>query len=158
MTDFANTLTTLLKEDLGELQSLETAIADERSAIQVNDLDKLAQSTELKNQLLDRLRERAKKKVHVLVKMGYRPDQGKPSEFLRRAALEPELQNLWQKAQDQLKHCQERNAVNGQVLNHLLNRVSRLSDIVRGVQDKQKLYGDSGREQAVNHKSILASA
>ena len=72
--------------------------------------------------------------------------------------MDGELLALWKSAQDQLKKCQERNTINGQVLNHLLNRVSRLSDIVRGVQDKQKLYGNSGREQAVSHSNVLASA
>ena len=150
-------LETLLGSDLQSLQQLNRALAREHQALEHNSADDLSALSEEKNRLLETLRQSARRKVHLLVEMGFRPNQGVPSQFLRENGASDALLGLWQKAQTGLEICQRKNAVNGRIINHMQRRLSRMADILRGNDRSQRLYGSAGETQNLNHNSVLAS-
>lgn len=89
--------------------------------------------------------------------MGFRPDSGEPSRFIRSAGLN-DLHTLWQQAETKLRECQALNENNGRIINHLQKRLARLTDIFRGASGQQKLYGAKGQQTTVSNRTVLASA
>lgn len=89
--------------------------------------------------------------------MGYRPESGEPSRFIRSAGFS-DLFELWQEADQKLRTCQTLNQTNGRVISHLQKRLSRLTDIFRGATGQQKLYGAQGQQTTVSSSTVLASA
>ncbi len=150
-------LKSLLEQDIDQLTTLSDLLEQEKSLLGGTDVKSLASVTQEKNQYLDQIRERAKVKIRLLVAVGFRPDQGEPSRFLRSAGMN-ELVSLWQQASDQLTHCQALNQANSRVISHLQKRLARLTEIFRGATGQDKLYGAKGQEEAVSHSNVLASA
>lgn len=152
-----NELKQLLGDDLKSLHELLQVLIAEKEALKASDVKAIDPFTQQKNELLDQIRSRAKQKIHALVGMGYRPETGNPSQFIRSAGL-PELTALWSAAETELKACQELNSVNNRIVGHLQQRLSRLTDIFRGSASQAKLYGASGQQTSLGHRNILASA
>ncbi len=147
----------LLAEDIRQLETLADVLNQEKACLSSSDVRQLESLTCEKNRLLEQIRDSAKRKIRLLVNMGFRPDSGEPSRFIRSAGL-PDLLELWEDADRRLRSCQEMNQTNGIVISHLQKRLSRLTDIFRGVAGHQKLYGAQGEQKAVSHSTILASA
>ncbi len=158
-TTFA-TLDQLLREDEANLARLAGVLDEEHTALADNDMETLERATSEKNDLLSALRERARKKIHLLAQLGYRPDSGQAaSTFLReKAGADSSIMERWHSAQKQLSECQHRNAVNGRILGHLQRRLSRISDIIRGADQKQSLYGSAGESRSLTDSHVFASA
>lgn len=150
-------LKTLLEEDIRQLDELADLLLQEKSVLSSPDIQPLQAITTLKNGLLEGVRERAKKKVHLLVNLGYTPKSGEPSRFIRAGGMSS-LYQLWKEAENRLRHCQTINQNNGRVLGHLQQRLTRLTDIFRGASGQQKLYGAKGQQTNVSSSNILASA
>ena len=151
-------LKALLRKDEANLDQLLTVLESEHEALAGNDMTALENATAQKDEILQAIRERAKRKIRLLVELGYRPDSGQaPSLFLKQISDDDDLIERWKRAQDQLEHCQQKNAVNGRILGHLQRRVTRISDIIRGADRNQSLYGSGGQAQSVNHSHVLAS-
>ena len=150
-------LKTLLSEDIRQLEALADALQREKQVLSSPDITPLQQITEQKNALLGNIRERARLKIRLLVSMGYRPDSGEPSRFIRAGGME-ELYTLWKAADQKLRECQTVNQNNGRVVGHLQKRLTRLTDIFRGASAQQKLYGAQGQQTSVSSRTILASA
>lgn len=89
--------------------------------------------------------------------MGFRPESGDPSRFIRSAGLN-DLYALWQEADTKLRECHMLNENNGRIINHLQKRLTRLTDIFRGASGQQKLYGAKGQHTTVSNRTVLASA
>ena len=147
----------LLNQDIRQLDSLVGVLEQEKSLLSDSDVKALQSVTQEKNLHLDQIRQRAKAKIRLLVAMGFRPDQGEPSRFIRSAGL-TDVAALWESADKQLKHCQSLNQQNGKVISHLQKRLSKLTEIFRGATGQEKLYGAKGQEESVSHRGILASA
>jgi len=147
----------LLSQDVRQLETLADILQQEKACLSTSDVHKLEALTGEKNALLGEIRERAKLKIRLLVAMGFRPESGAPSRFILSAGLS-DVHSLWEDADKRLKACQELNSTNGRVISHLQKRLSRLTDIFRGVSGHQKLYGAQGEQKAVSHSTILASA
>lgn len=147
----------LLAEDLKDLDEMIQVLTDEKTSLKGSDMTQVEPLTQRKNVLLEQVRARAKRKIHVLVDMGYRPDLGEPSVFIR-AAGQAELTRLWSAADTRLKTCQQLNSVNGRIVGHLQRRLGRLTDIFRGTSGQAKLYGASGEQTSLGSRTILASA
>ncbi|MGK0526280.1 MAG: flagella synthesis protein FlgN, partial [Pseudomonadales bacterium] len=113
--------------------------------------------TRQKNAALEEIRMRAKQKIRLLVAMGFRPDSGEPSRFIRSAGLN-DLYALWHEADTKLRECHLLNEDNGRIINHLQKRLTRLTDILRGASNQQKLYGAKGQQTTVSSRTVLASA
>lgn len=157
MTASVDELKRLLHQDLASLDSLRAVLQEEREALGANNMSGLEELLARKNELIDHLRETARQKVRHLVAVGFNPSSGSPSAFLKSLA-DLELETLWRDAHQAMSACQSVNNVNGQVVNHLQKRAGRLSEIIRGVNPNQKLYGAAGREESMGHKSVLANA
>ena len=152
-------LKSLLKRDLANLDQLEKTLETEHEALSRNDMEHLDQAREQKDELLKAIRERAKRKIHILVNMGYRPDSGRAaSAFLREETGDEGLITAWQEAQKKLEACQRRNAVNGRIINHMQRRLTRISDIIRGSNPNQSLYGSGGETRSLNASNVLTTA
>lgn len=147
----------LLSEDVRQLETLRGILEQEKALLSSSDVKSLASVTKEKDHHLSQIRERAKVKIRLLVAMGFRPDQGEPSRFLRSAGLD-EATELWDEASSGLKQCQALNQTNGRIISHLQKRLAKLTEIFRGATGQEKLYGAKGQEEAVSHSSILASA
>ncbi|MFC4258953.1 flagella synthesis protein FlgN [Marinobacter lacisalsi] len=147
----------LLDQDLDQLQQLRTLLGEEKTLLANADVRSIEPLTETKNTLLSAVRDRARQKVHLLVEMGFRPDQGHPSRFIRSAGL-TELYQRWESAQATLAECHALNQQNSKVVSHLQARLAKLTDIFRGSSGQQKLYGASGQQTSVGQRNILASA
>lgn len=150
-------LKTLLNQDLSLLTDLTALLEQEQGALGENDMATLEALVSTKHGILDRIRDNAKEKIRHLVTAGFKPTSGVPSTFLQGLGDE-DLSTLWQDVHQAMAQCQGANSINGQIITHLQKRTGRLSEIIRGVNPNQKLYGAGGREEAVSHKSVLASA
>ncbi|MGM0769889.1 MAG: flagella synthesis protein FlgN [Pseudomonadota bacterium] len=150
-------LNNLLSQDIRQLQTLADLLEQEKSCLASSDMRALETITAEKNAVLEQVRARAKQKIHHLVAIGYRPESGAPSRFIRSAGL-TELAELWAQANERLTFCQELNRNNGRVISHLQKRLTRLTDIFRGASSQQKLYGAHGEQTGVSNRTILASA
>ncbi|MDO6442181.1 MULTISPECIES: flagella synthesis protein FlgN [unclassified Marinobacter] len=150
-------LKNLLSLDIHQLDSLVDVLQKEKSCLSGSDAKALETLTREKNALLGEIRERAKQKIRTLVAMGFRPDSGEPSRFIRSAGLD-DLYTLWQKADEKLRECHTLNQNNGRIINHLQKRLTRLTDIFRGASGQQKLYGAKGQQTTVSSRTVLASA
>lgn len=150
-------LQALLDQDLDQLLQLRTLLEEEKGLLAEADVRSIEPLTEKKNALLTTIRERARQKVHLLVEMGFRPDQGHPSRFIRSAGL-TDLHKSWESAQAALAECHTLNQQNSKVVSHLQARLAKLTDIFRGSSGQQKLYGASGQQTSVGQRNILASA
>lgn len=150
-------LKNLLEQDVQQLRTLKDILQKEKASLSSSDISELQTLTADKNRLLGDIRERAKQKIRTLVAMGYRPDSGEPSRFIRSAGMS-ELFALWQQADAQLRDCQSLNQSNGRVVSHLQKRLARLTDIFRGAAGQQKLYGAKGEHTTVSTRTVLASA
>ena len=147
----------LLNQDICQLASLKDVLEQERTLLSGPDVKSLASVTQVKNHHLNQIRERAKVKIRLLVAIGFRPDQGEPSRFLKSAGLDDAVA-LWKDASESLAQCQTLNQTNGRVISHLQKRLSKLTEIFRGATGQDKLYGAKGQEEAVSHSNVLASA
>lgn len=147
----------LLSQDIDQLQTLKEILVREKALLSQSDVKELAAVTQDKNNHLGQIRERAKVKIRLLVAMGFSPDKGEPSRFLKSAGM-TDLVELWSQASSVLEDCQALNRTNGRIISHLQKRLSKLTEIFRGVSGQDKLYGAKGQEEAVTHSSILASA
>lgn len=152
-----DTLKNLLQEDIRQLDELAALLKNERQKLSESDASALEALTQDKNALLQQIRERAKQKIHLLVQMGFRPDSGQPSQFIKASGM-ADLIEHWSQAEQRLQECHKLNRVNGRVLGNLQKRLSRLSDIFRGTTGHQKLYGATGQQTAVSQSTVLASA
>lgn len=150
-------LKTLLSQDISQLETLADVLGKEKTCLANSDLRQLDALTREKNDLLGAVRERAKQKIRTLVQMGYRPESGEPSRFIRSAGFS-DLFELWQEADQKLRTCQTLNQTNGRVISHLQKRLSRLTDIFCGATGQQKLYGAQGQQTTVSSSTVLASA
>lgn len=151
-------LKSLLRKDEANLEQLLAILETEHRALASNDMTTLENATNEKDELLKAIRERAKRKIRLLTQLGYRPDSVEsPSLFLERISGDASLMERWRRAQKQLEHCQHRNAVNGRILGHLQRRITRISDIIRGADRNQSLYGSAGETQSLNHSQVLTS-
>lgn len=150
-------LKNLLNDDIRQLEELAALLKTEKQKLSESDVRSLEALTNEKNALLQSVRERARQKIHLLVEIGYRPDQGNPSRFIQSSGL-LELIEPWSTAETRLKECHKLNAINSRVVGNLQKRLARLSDIFRGTSGQQKLYGASGQQTSVNQRTILASA
>lgn len=150
-------LQALLDQDLEQLHQLKTLLEEEKTLLADADVRAIQPLTERKNTLLSAIRDRARQKVHLLVEMGFRPDHGHPSRFIRSAGM-TELYERWESAQAALADCHALNQQNSKVVSHLQARLAKLTDIFRGSSSQQKLYGASGQQTSVGHRNILASA
>lgn len=150
-------LKNLLSQDISQLDTLADILDREKACLASSDLQALNALTKEKNDLLSAIRERARQKIRTLVQMGYRPESGEPSRFIRSAGLS-DLDQLWQDADRKLRACQTLNQTNGRVISHLQKRLSRLTDIFRGSTSQPKLYGAHGEQTTVSSRTVLASA
>lgn len=150
-------LLALLNTDLEQLRQLKDLLEKENALLGHADVRGIEPLTAEKNTLLGEIRERARQKVHLLVEMGYRPDQGHPSRFIRSAGL-TELHQSWENAQAALAECHNLNQQNSKIVSHLQTRLTRLTDIFRGSSGQQKLYGATGQQTSVGQRNMLASA
>ncbi|SFM25192.1 flagella synthesis protein FlgN [Marinobacter zhejiangensis] len=152
-----DTLKNLLNEDIRQLDELAELLKLEKQKLAESDVQSLEALTAKKNALLQMVRERAKQKIHALVDMGFRPDNGQPTQFIQSSGL-ADLIESWSSAEQRLRECKRLNQVNERVVGNLQKRLARLSDIFRGTTGHQKLYGASGHQTTVTQTTVLASA
>lgn len=147
----------VLVQDIQQLERLADVLNREKDELKSAGIPALERLTEEKNEILKTVRERARRKIHLLVEMGFQPKNSNPSQFIRAAGLD-ELAQLWSDAQARLRDCHNLNSVNGRIIGNLQQRLGRLTELFRGAGDQAKLYGASGQSASLGGRNVLASA
>lgn len=146
----------LLGQDIRQLEHLMGVLEREKGELKSSSVPALENLTREKNETLNGVRERARRKVHLLVEMGFQPNSGDPSQFIRAAGLD-ELTRLWAEAEARLRDCHALNSVNGRIIGNLQQRLGRLTELFRGAGDQAKLYGASGESRSLGHTNEVGS-
>ncbi|PIE43336.1 MAG: hypothetical protein CSA50_05520 [Gammaproteobacteria bacterium] len=156
MTIALKTLFDFLDSDLNDLPHLEHALNEERLALQERNLSLLEQSQLLKQQVLQRLEQRTRAKSDYLAK-ACAPN---PPTFatLVRVSSNAELKAKWQLVQTLLNQCKQANSVNGKIISHSQQRVTKIMEIVRGQSRQSSLYGSQGKREILPSGCMLAKA
>src|SRR5690554_1686045 len=105
----------LFESDLRQLAGLKQLLEEEAELLRHSDVRALEPLTRGKNEILEQVRARAKSKVRLLVSIGYRPELGDPSRFIRSAGLTG-LADTWTEANRKLAECQALNSQNQRIV------------------------------------------
>jgi flagella synthesis protein FlgN len=147
----------LLEKDLLDLEQLEKTLTEESKALSERKSDAISAYAELKSNLVDQIRQRAKAKARLLATSGAEIHPGEVRKGIEQFN-DPELCELWDTSLERLKQCKEQNLVNGLVIQRSKQRTEKLMDLVRGKPQKQNLYGAQGSSQSISGSNRIAEA
>jgi len=152
-----NELKALLRQDLADLDLLNTRLTEETEALKQRDAGSIKSLASAKSQLVNTIETRAKAKAKILghPEIGVRPGQVSAGVA---QLLDTELTELWQTSLENLENCQSINKVNGLVITRSLQRTQKIINIVRGQSTAPKLYGNQGNEVAYSGSQGIAKA
>ncbi|PID42351.1 MAG: hypothetical protein CSA52_03800 [Gammaproteobacteria bacterium] len=157
MTIALKTLIDFLDSDLNDLTRLEEVLNKERHALQERDLPQIEQSQQLKQELLQCLEQRARSKSTYLAKE-CAPKAPPTFSMLVKVSSNAELKSKWQLVQSLLNQCKQANSVNGKIISHSQQRVTRIMEIIRGQSRQSSLYGARGKKETMSGSCVLARA
>lgn len=158
MSDVIDNLKHLLKQDIQDLDTLQQILSAEKTALKSRDSDKIQHITQNKSSLVQQIETRAKQKAKLLASSGLGVKPGKVTETLESFG-DRELTELWKQSVQELKTCKDKNAVNGSVISHTLQRTAKLMSIIRGQGNKPDLYGQKGKTSSMSGgRHILGKA
>lgn len=147
----------LLEKDLADLQQLDQTLQEESKALSERDAQNISAFAELKSNLVDQIRQRAKAKARLLATSGAEIHPGQVRQGIDQFN-DPDLCRLWDESLDRLQHCKEQNLVNGLVIQRSKQRTEHLMDLVRGKPKKQNLYGQRGSSESLTSSNRIAEA
>ncbi len=130
----------LLAKQYAQLQSLEKIIADEKNILQQHQPDKLVQVSEQKNQLLIVIQHLDQK-----ISVNQQFAQDKAANLLTQELAD--IESL-------LKHCQQQNQVNGQIISQSQLAVERMKTTLLESHNKTAITYDSKGKKSGGLSSI----
>ncbi len=155
--------TTALSSSMGQaielLESLNTLLIAERTALKERDTANIQTVLEQKTSLLKQLEENATARSQLLVSNGFDGDETGMNNYLASLpANAASLNQQWQLLKDQLQACKEANQINGAIVHRSKSQIETLLNILRGQSGQQKIYDDAGKSSAVGGGHSLAKA
>jgi flagella synthesis protein FlgN len=153
----SDSLIKLLEQDLLDLAKLQKFLTLESIALRDRLSDKIQFCADTKSNLLNQIKARAQTKAKLMASAGVGIEAGKVKQGIDALGSE-KLSDLWEDSLLQLKTCQEKNQVNGLVIQRSKLRNQKLMDIIRGQSQAPKLYGNQGSEKAYGGANSIAKA
>lgn len=146
----ADALETVIREALDSARQLEATLADERTALEDRDAEKLNEAGNRKQQDLVRLERLDGQRRHLLTEYGYPEHEGGVETVLSACPDGHPLALMWQELAEIAGRCRDTNATNGAIVHLRRRQVARALDVLRGVPDETaSVYaadGSSGRK------------
>jgi flagella synthesis protein FlgN len=157
MSQFADQLKTLLKQDISDLNNLTSLLELEKETLKTRNSSEIESIAKQKSTVVQTLEARSKLKARSIARsgLGIRPGQVEKS---LSALDDAELLQLWQSSQKKLAHCKDRNQVNGGIIAQSLQRTNRLMTIIRGQHNAPNLYGQQGKAKSYTDSHKIGSA
>ena len=154
---FTEQLTTLLQQDLNDLELLKKTLAKEKEALKSRDHTEISDLTKAKTSLVLKIESRSKAKFKLLKAVGIDPIKEDASKKL--AKLEDKnLLILWSAVKQLTQECKDSNQVNGTVIQRSLQRTNHIMNIMRGQNQKKGLYGAKGTQDNLGGSHRIAKA
>jgi len=141
------------------LESLNTLLMVERTALKDRDTANIKSLLEQKTGLLKELEANATQRSQLLTQSGFNGDEQGMNAYLESLpATASALINQWQILKDKLLSCKEANQINGSIVNRSRAQVESLLNIMRGQSGTQKIYTGAGKSSLVGGGHSLAKA
>jgi len=133
----------------------------ERNALSNQSAKELENTAFEKKLLADIIDKQTKECSQRLEQEGYGQGPQSISTFIQQATAEDaqqELSTLWQSLQENLGHCQDKNRLNGRVLESSQKRIKQAIDILHGQTPDGELYGRAGKTVSDSKAHTLSRA
>lgn len=147
----------LVEQDLTDLQKLQKFLELEAIALRERLSDKIQFCADTKSKLITQIKTRAQTKAKLMASAGVGIEAGKVKAGVDSLGSK-KLSHLWEESLLKLEQCQQRNQVNGLVIQRSKLRNQKLMDIIRGQTQAPKLYGQQGSEKAYGGVNSIAKA
>lgn len=147
----------LLDKDINDLEQLDATLDKEAEALRTRDSEQINQLAKLKASLVKQVEDRARAKVKLITASGAPIKAGQVKQGID-ALGDQALSERWQLSLDRLADCQQKNQVNGLVIQRSKQRNETIMDMIRGKHQKPKLYGQKGSEQRYASSNRIAKA
>jgi len=155
--DFTDKLKQLLKKDIVDLEQLKLLLNSEKETLKTRNSSKIETIAQHKSQKVKQLELRAKLKAKLIASSGLEIKPGEVETTLN-SLSDDELLSLWHQSRKMLQECKDSNLVNGNILNHSLQRTNKLMMIIRGQNKSQNLYGQEGKESCYSGSHRIGKA
>lgn len=139
----------VIDQEIVAMQSLSQLLDEEQQVLVDNESEKLEAITPNKNQLLTTVFELEKKRSELLLKTGYSNDADGMRQFLATITGSQSLENAWQNLLDISNKAQEKNRINGQLINRHLSKNQAALNILHSGSGHQagSMYGADGQSK-----------
>lgn len=139
-------------------EALESALQDERAALEANDADALGTATSAKHEPVSRLAALERERATVARAAGFDPGPGAMDALLGWCDLEAALADEWRRFLDVARHCERLNTTNGAIIRLRRQQVMAGLAILRGGDVSPETYAASGVEAGSLGGRALAQA
>ncbi len=136
----------LIDSDIYNAQQLEQLLTQEKNALAKRDSKTIKQVVEAKKPLLQSLEKNALSRNQILRAMSLTES---PDDW-RKLVATMKLEKSWTQLENQLKRCQQLNAVNELVISRSKQSVGHVLNILRGNLGKPNLYNQTGNTNNQN--------
>jgi len=141
------------------LESLNTLLMVERTALKDRDTTNIKSVLEQKTGLLKELETNATQRSQLLAQSGFDGDEQGMNAYLETLPVTASaLINQWHVLKDKLLSCKEANQINGSIVNRSRAQVESLLNIMRGQSGEQKIYTGAGKSRVVSGGHSLGKA
>jgi flagellar biosynthesis protein FlgN len=148
-------LQTTFQKDLPLTVKLLQLLKQERTALEDRDYENLQALLKDKNTIIATLKKHADSRTHALQSAGL-PDEETTLNHAEKEA--PIVAKAWRQLAKQWDECQHLNSVNERVLQRTKMVVSQTLDLIRGVNNQQKLYDTKGMSNNLSTGRSITSA
>jgi flagellar biosynthesis/type III secretory pathway chaperone len=157
MSQFSSQLIALLHHDSNDLKQLNELLDQEIEALESRNISLTETLSKSKAQLINQLESRAKDKANLLAHSGLDVAPGKVEPALKQLG-DDALLECWHNVRKLMAECKDKNQINGNVINHSLQRTNRLMTIIRGQNNAPSLYGQGGAEKNISSSTCIGKA
>jgi len=141
------------------LESLNTLLIAERSALKERDTANIQSVLEQKTGLLKQLEQNASARSQFLASAGFNGDELGMENYLESLPVAAsQLKQQWLALKEKLQTCKDANQVNGTIVHRSKTQVETLLNILRGQSGQQRIYNDTGKSSSVGGGHSLAKA
>ncbi len=144
----ADLFKSLLLQAEEETTKLSIILKDELEIITSQNFDSLASILADKLKIADNIEKLEKQRSSILSKTGYSTDNDGTTQFINECDNSAELQALWQKLINSIKHCQMMNQANKMVVDKNQKQIRRVLEVLTGQGSNQpnETYSRTGNK------------
>jgi len=141
------------------LETLNTLLIAERSALRERDTANIQSTLNQKNDLLKQLELNGTARSQLLASAGLKGDEHGMESYLESLPVTAsQLKQQWLTLKEKLQTCKDANQINGTIVHRSKTQVEALLNILRGQSGQQKIYNDAGKSSSVGGGHSLAKA